>query len=420
MGTPITEFGDGSCIPLLETCDWCRETVYKETSMCQNNHVLCAACQDIFCPICLDQMRKEVPEDYTIITTQDKFHVRGSFFTLELEFIAGYLYNFVVVASVRNCRLLCKWATEHFYVVLYKNRKPYSVLPSSIYRTPSRTLHVTVVPQSKFAPKLATTLCAWRFCVEMYPLCLDRPEVATLSLLPDTLSDFLVQYLSSPQQTYTVWKLQHPFPKYGTFFFQSTPSQLRCMQCGTFYETPEGLIACLGKGLVSVQMIRSAVRVTIELTNRVPKMYIDEQCTFENSWSTSGPINKELAVTIPVPTIFSSICHIELDQKKDIVLQGRFSIFVDKLFNISRPRRFKKIVCYDIETDETGIVLKAKIWLCVPYTTNAFTANLISCEHLNKFDSLLFLGLHKSVWINGAALPCSSKVWRNITTLFLP
>ena len=398
MGTPITS--PGTPLPNLISCDWCQTTIgeifSEKNSICSNGHNICRQCHDYYCPLCETQLQLLNAESYSYSFFSESQIIKGSFFELSVNFVAGILCDLRVLNSQRNCRLLCRWGEEVFCVFMYRDRKPYSSLPNFLVRQISFSFSVQVVLPNLSAPKLASTPCSWRILMEMYPVLLDRPEVAKLAPLPDTAVKFFEAFFLSPMNYAQLWQLQHPFSKYDCFFFASDKRGVYCLQCETLYTSLADLKNCLGgASIVSEKAILEAVPITVYIQNKQLFKIADTRCKyklFRDEWTKRHTDSLQLSSThrsgkLP-PDVLSWMCHLQINSKCNPVKLDELIYYANNVFN-SQARTLSRLLCFDIEVDASDFVIGASIWLYKPMPMQlpncvTFTAGL------NKFFSILY------------------------------
>ena len=426
MGTPKTS--PGTPLPELVACEWCQTTIedffLKKEASCSSGHNVCTQCQDIYCPLCNEQLQLVVPETYTYNLFTAQQEIVGTFFKLHVEFIGGLLCDLRVLNSQRNCRLHCTWGDEIFSILLYRNRKPYSCLPNFLSRQINFLFQVKVVPANLVLPipKLISTPCSWRILIEMYPMFLDRPEIAKLNLLPDTPLHFLESYFFTALQNVQLWQFQHPFSKYDCFFFASDEQGLYCLQCGGAKTSISELKKCLGgPAIVSDHAILNAAPISVFFQDKQLCKIIDTRCrfkTFTDFWHARGNSILPIPATVipkSASDLLSWICFLKIDSTRNPVKSDGLIFYANDLFNRSSPT-MSRLLCFDIEVNESHLVTGAFIWLYKPLQNRLPTNVIFSCG-LNKFFSILYLRFFENVLKYGLAHKTSNAQflkWREL------
>jgi hypothetical protein len=405
----------------IDKCDLCFSK--EKVSILQCMHHLCLLCIDTYCPLCLQFIRQNDSSVIEVLPNGVQTLCQP-YYTLRVAFVFGFLHTIEIMEASINCRLECAWCEDIFNIYIYKGRVIYYAdLPlhpprlkastdSKSLSAPPPRLVIRLIPPNLQAPKFKGTLCSWKFYLEMFPVCLDRPEVRHMSLLPDTLQDFLQQHYESPQMRYQLWQFVFHFPKYGSFFFL-TPlgkgqTTLLCPQCGIAYATIEDLAnSCLGGA--SCALLEKAVPLDVHFKNglvvKAPTTVMGystyaeyrkaaiEECRAEvfRAEEIRKVAIKNVSNSLASQDNYSILCNVNVDPAKGILSLSAIK-YLRSLLAVDKTPKF---ICYDLLSNDQGILTQFTCWLCWPlkHMPDGMTVQ----SFLGKFDSCLYLSLHRHI-----------------------
>jgi hypothetical protein len=404
MGTPnlrytSPEVDEKKCFVCFQTADSC-------IPRCKLQHKLCNDCTDYFCPFCLEQIAVLKNETFEVVAKNGVQIIGDTNFKIEIEFCFNFLKQIRVLNSTRNFRLQCHWIETQFDIFVLRNREPYFVNTIVNQRKPGQLLKFQIIPPNPAFCSLEGSLCSWRIYMDVYPFVFDRPEIARLKLLPDNFSLFLEQQCQQIKSNWQFWQFDHSLVKYESFLFATIGPNLVCVQCQQEFKTLEELSkSCLGGlQLATLENLKAATPVEIIHENGKTKRF-SQKGTIENVLKKQNLFeSKKLS---PISNQVSTIFKISLTEKVS-------EISVCKYFHqlcLLNNQKIPKFICYDLKFDQDDNISSFLCWICWPISI-PFCSTIIVDHHLNKFQSLMYLSLHRNIFRYGII---SKTCWGSIS-----
>lgn len=377
MGTPLSHLS-----PVLDQldqlrCDYCQSD-YRIQNKCHN---LCHYCLQLaYCPLCLQSIQPELIEQHSRLlpingTTLIKTHQ----FEIEITTLGGYLYSLKSVSSL-NIRLQYHWLNTISDLVLFRDRTQMHY-PSMLQMKPSELFHLFSLPINLQAPRLKGRACAWRFYIEMYPWCLDRPEARSLELLPDTVDQMIQKIASVPSRNRQLYSFPlNSFAKYDRFFFAITEIGFECIQCHSVYANKEDFLkSCL------------PIQANIDLAQP-----IDTNGLF------CGPPGLQLIKKSPRQFFSSLLVTLQFIPKVNLLYD------INAILNSNGKRIPFFIICESTKNT-------AKVWLC-RVISNFLPPTLKIEQEIGHFETQLYMSLHKTIIKNGEPI-ANGYYWRDLLAI---
>lgn len=391
MGTPVSRSPSPFPFEFIDKpqCHFCTGIHDQPLLSCPKGCFLCNHCCDFYCPLCFTRMESfdhlnlnELSIDM-LNTPKTRFTktLTSAYYTLELIFFGGVLMKITIQSSRRNFRLQLKYGPNTTLLHLYRDRPPYTINP--FFPVIGRYLTLTPVLPNLRAPIMPGSRCAFRLYMEMFPFLLDRPEYAKLNPLPSE-QDLLLAVFNVPRQEERFWAVQSKCPKYDQLYFATTKKNITCFLClRVFTSIPAFANSCLGS-IHTVQDVHDATQVimTIEMGKIVVRTLNAEK--FLSYWdSLNNPPKPKVQ-----PKILSALYTISFEPLNPASVIK----YVTTLFASFKPA----LIVYNIETNTEQLAIRAFLWLSVPLHGKDIPG-LIHHADLDKFHSLLFQGLYRSI-----------------------
>jgi hypothetical protein len=358
--------------------------------------------------------------------------IQGPFFKLECSFFGGFLIHILLLFSDRNARLQFEFADSTHVLLLYRHRQPYDIAPIQTHRKPGSVFTFTLIPTTLDAPRLGGSYCNWRLFHDMFAFTLDRPETATLDPMPDTDQALLHTIFAAPHKDERIWAVRTRYQKYDRLFFSTTGKKLHCLLCGRHFTSPLALAkSCLGFPLLlSKDDLETALPVTIHFEDGVIRAKaVPDMGNFaslfyaisndgdqktapqQNAPQQNAPQQNATIKTPALVPFLSAIYELEMPPTCPLSVVK----LANQLLN-SNGIRIPIFILYDIKLDDNQIMaVQAKIWLSRPISEN-LPSGLSLHTPLDKFHSLLFQGLYRSIVKETRAIPStfgSIHYWRD-------
>lgn len=393
MGTPnlrytSPEIEEKKCLVCFQNAELC-------IPKCKLQHTLCNDCTDFFCPFCMEQIAVLKNEVFEVVSKNGIQIIGDSNFQIEIEFCFKFLKKIRVLYSKRNFRIQCAWVETKFDIFMLRNREPYFVNTFTNQRTPGQILKLEVIPPNPSFCKLEGSLCSWRIYMDVYPFVFDRPEISRLKLLPDNFLLFLEQQCQQKKTNWQFWQFDHSLVKYESFLFATVGTNLVCVQCQKEFKTLEELSkSCLGGlHLATLDNLKAAIPIEIVIENENIKR-VSKKGTIEDV------LNKQIVLQSNQISLKSSQVSTIL---KIVLTENVTEKSVCKYFYclcLSNNQKIPKFICYDLNINQDDYVSSFLCWTCWPILT-PFSSHIIIDQHLNKFQSLMYLSLHRNIFRYG-------------------